>query len=178
MLLELIWIVGFRVKEATQGYFHDFHEIRREGGHGGKSWIAPPVLIRQDVRPLRDWHAAGLSADGTFICSLQKALYFPNIQGTSMASRKTTHTTDLFKGRVSVVAVLTARVSEVSRCSKPGFILRDDLLRNIIQEHANSFVADVLEDWEQDPMFRYVQVCVPLTHESSIALTLETRFAR
>ncbi|KAJ9115695.1 hypothetical protein QFC20_001022 [Naganishia adeliensis] len=102
------------VKEATQGYFHDFHEIRREGGHGGKSWIAPPVLIRQD-----------------------KALYFPNIQGTSMASRKTTHTTDLFRGRVSVVAVLTARVSE---------------------EHANSFVADVLEDWEQDPMFRYVQV--------------------
>lgn len=48
-------------------------------------------------------------------CLLQKALYFPNIQGTSMASRKTTHTTDLFRGRVSVVAVLTARVSEVSR---------------------------------------------------------------
>jgi ATPase complex subunit ATP10 len=42
---------GYRVKEATQGYFHDFHEIRREGGHGGKSWIAPPVLIRQDVSP-------------------------------------------------------------------------------------------------------------------------------
>lgn len=54
------------------------------------------------------------SADAT-ISSLQKALYFPNIQGTSMASRRTTHTTDLFKGRVSVVAVLTARVSEVSR---------------------------------------------------------------
>ncbi|KAJ9125214.1 hypothetical protein QFC22_000168 [Naganishia vaughanmartiniae] len=104
------------VKEATQGYFHDFHEIRREGGHGGKSWTAPPVLIRQD-----------------------KALYFPNIQGTSLASRKTTHTTDLFKGRISIVTVLTARVSE---------------------EHANSFVADVLEDWEEDPLFRYVQLFV------------------
>ncbi|GHJ85782.1 hypothetical protein NliqN6_2184 [Naganishia liquefaciens] len=102
------------VKEATQGYFHDFHEIRREGGHGGKSWIAPPVLIRQD-----------------------KALYFPNIQGTSLETRKTIHTTDLFRGRVSIVTVLTARVSE---------------------EHANSFVADVLEDWEEDPMFRYVQI--------------------
>ncbi|KAJ9108867.1 hypothetical protein QFC21_000187 [Naganishia friedmannii] len=106
------------VKEATQGYFHDFHEIRREGGHGGKSWTAPPVLIRQD-----------------------KALYFPNIQGTSLASRKTTHTTDLFKGRISVVTVLTARVSE---------------------EHANSFVADVLEDWEEDPLFRYIQLKEPL----------------
>ncbi|KAJ9127862.1 hypothetical protein QFC24_000146 [Naganishia onofrii] len=66
-----------------------------------------------------------------------KALYFPNIQGTSLASRKTTHTTDLFKSRISIVTILTARVSE---------------------EHANSFVADVLEDWEEDPLFRYVQI--------------------
>jgi ATPase complex subunit ATP10 len=89
----------------------------------------------------------------------QRALYFPNIQGTSLASRKTVHTTDLFKGRVSVVTVLTARVSEVRRCmlvwDLQGLIRRS-------QEHANSFVADVLEDWEEDPMFRYVQVRLSL----------------
>lgn len=57
--LGLMQSGGRRVKEATQGYFHDFHEIRKEGGHGGKSWIAPPVLIRQDVRVFisRSWAA-------------------------------------------------------------------------------------------------------------------------
>jgi len=35
------------VKEATQGYFHDFHKLR---SHGGKTWRAPGTLIRDDVR--------------------------------------------------------------------------------------------------------------------------------
>ena len=36
-----------RIKEAGKGYFHDLNMTRR---HGGKTWIAPHVLIREDVR--------------------------------------------------------------------------------------------------------------------------------
>ncbi|KAG9093070.1 Mitochondrial ATPase complex subunit atp10 [Ceratobasidium sp. UAMH 11750] len=36
------------VKEVTRGYFHDFHKLKH---HGGKMWIAPRVLIREDVSP-------------------------------------------------------------------------------------------------------------------------------
>lgn len=35
------------VKEATQGYFHDYNLARK--ANGGKLWLAPPVLIREDV---------------------------------------------------------------------------------------------------------------------------------
>lgn len=35
------------IKEATKGYFADLAATRR---HGGKTWIAPPVLIREEVR--------------------------------------------------------------------------------------------------------------------------------
>jgi len=35
-----------RVKEAGKGYFHDMNMTRR---HGGKTWIAPKVLIKEDV---------------------------------------------------------------------------------------------------------------------------------
>lgn len=34
------------VKEATRGYFHDFHEMR---SHGGKTWRSPNTMIRHDV---------------------------------------------------------------------------------------------------------------------------------
>ncbi len=37
------------VREATQGYFHDYNAMRKEGGHAGKTWVAPSVLIREDV---------------------------------------------------------------------------------------------------------------------------------
>lgn len=35
-----------RLKEANKGYFHDMNNTRR---HGGKTWIAPKVLIKEDV---------------------------------------------------------------------------------------------------------------------------------
>ena len=38
-----------RVKQASTGYFYDLHMTRV---HGGKTWMAPSVLIRQDVRAL------------------------------------------------------------------------------------------------------------------------------
>lgn len=43
-----------RLHEAKQGYFHDYNQART--ARGGKLWIAPNVLIREDVctfhRPL------------------------------------------------------------------------------------------------------------------------------
>ncbi len=36
----------YRIKEAGKGYFHDLNMTRK---HGGKTWIAPRVLIKEDV---------------------------------------------------------------------------------------------------------------------------------
>lgn len=38
-----------RVKQASRGYFHDYNELRQQGG---KAFVAPKTLIREDVRPL------------------------------------------------------------------------------------------------------------------------------
>ena len=35
------------MEEASRGYFHDYNIAKREGG--GKQWVAPKVLIREDV---------------------------------------------------------------------------------------------------------------------------------
>ncbi|SPO40598.1 related to ATP10 - F1F0 ATPase complex assembly protein [Pseudozyma flocculosa] len=74
------------VKQATRGYFHDFHAIR---SHGGKTWRAPSTLIRED-----------------------RALFFPDIAGSCLADRSKTHTSDLFPGKVSVVCLLNSKISE------------------------------------------------------------------
>ena len=38
--------VVVRIKEASVGYYHDMNMTR---WHGGKTWIAPKSLIREDV---------------------------------------------------------------------------------------------------------------------------------
>ncbi|WVQ99891.1 hypothetical protein IAU59_007034 [Kwoniella sp. CBS 9459] len=99
------------VKEATQGYFHDYNRAKVVGG--GKLWIAPNVLIRED-----------------------KALYFPDIEGRSLLG-SSTHTTDLMRGKTTLVSVITTRLSE---------------------EHEQSFVQPVLEDVAGHPDFNFVQI--------------------
>ena len=47
MVLIASW--GSSVKEASTGYFYDLHMTRV---HGGKTWMAPQVLLREDVRLL------------------------------------------------------------------------------------------------------------------------------
>lgn len=64
------------------------------------------------------------------------AHYFPDIAGKALTGANV-HTTDLFAGKVSLVAVLNTRISE---------------------EHVQSFVQPVLEDWEGQPLFNYVQI--------------------
>lgn len=44
---SLVDLYVYRIKEASTGYFHDLNMTRR---HGGKTWIAPKVLIRENVR--------------------------------------------------------------------------------------------------------------------------------
>ncbi|WVW85772.1 hypothetical protein I302_107810 [Kwoniella bestiolae CBS 10118] len=99
------------VKEATQGYFHDYN--RAKGVGGGKLWIAPNVLIRED-----------------------KALYFPDISGKSLLGKEA-HTTDLLKGKVTLVSVIATRLSE---------------------EHEQSFTQPVLSDIAGHPEFNFVQI--------------------
>lgn len=45
----------------------------------------------------------------------QRALYFPDITGKALTGQ-TVHTTDLFKGKVSLVTILNTRISEVRLC--------------------------------------------------------------
>jgi len=74
------------IKQATQGYFHDYNRL---DGHEGKTWIAPKSLIREE-----------------------QALYLPDIDGHRLDPRELIHTTDICKGKTSIVAFLTTRSSE------------------------------------------------------------------
>ena len=46
LILQVVMNGGPRAREATRGYFADLSATRR---HGGKTWIAPKVMIREDV---------------------------------------------------------------------------------------------------------------------------------
>ncbi|KDE07517.1 hypothetical protein MVLG_02189 [Microbotryum lychnidis-dioicae p1A1 Lamole] len=99
------------VKQVSKGYFNDYNELRHQGG---KKWIAPNTLVREDL-----------------------SLYFPDIQGVSLANKAKTHTTDLWKGKISLVAIGSFRSSE---------------------EHVKSFVRPALSDMKDEPLFQYVYI--------------------
>ncbi|BGP00416.1 Mitochondrial ATPase complex subunit atp10 [Rhodotorula toruloides] len=99
------------VKEVARGYFHDYNELRHQGG---KAYMSPKTLIRDEL-----------------------ALYFPNIEGISLATKEKVHTTDLFENKVSLVAFSSFRSAE---------------------EHINSFVRPTLADLKGDPNFQYVYI--------------------
>lgn len=88
----------FLIKQATSGYFEDFHKTMH-GGHGGKMWMAPKVLIRED-----------------------KSLYFPDVAGKNLLGDQV-HTTTLCKGNISVVAFLSTQVAEEHVKSFTKFVL-------------------------------------------------------
>lgn len=99
------------VKEATRGYFHDFHAIK---SHGGKTWRAPNTLIKDE-----------------------RALWFPRVEGTSLGDKMTVNTVDIFRNKVSVVALLGSKISE---------------------EHCRSFYSDTLSTFSGHPKFQLVQI--------------------
>ncbi|KAK0482191.1 F1F0 ATP synthase assembly protein Atp10 [Armillaria novae-zelandiae] len=98
------------VKEASKGYFHDLNRTRR---HGGKTWLAPKSLIRED-----------------------QALYFPDIQGKSLKGRNK-NTTDLCIGRITVLAVITTRISEF---------------------HVKGFSESTNDRYLSNPLYQFVQI--------------------
>ncbi|KAG9011440.1 Mitochondrial ATPase complex subunit atp10 [Tulasnella sp. 427] len=86
------------IKQATSGYFEDFHKTMH-GGHGGKMWLAPKVMIRED-----------------------KALYFPDVEGKNLLGDQV-HTTTLCKGNISVIAFLSTQAAEEHIKSFTKFVL-------------------------------------------------------
>lgn len=73
------------VKEATRGYFHDFHAIK---SHGGKTWRAPNTLIRD-----------------------QMAHYWPSMKGTRLSDRKSVDVVDLVQNKITILALLGTQIS-------------------------------------------------------------------
>ncbi|KAG7448670.1 uncharacterized protein BT62DRAFT_720744 [Guyanagaster necrorhizus] len=98
------------VKEASKGYFHDLNRTRR---HGGKTWLAPKSLIRED-----------------------QALYFPDIQGKNLKGFNQ-HTTNLCIGRVTVLAIITTRISEF---------------------HVKGFSESTNNRYLSNPLYQFVQI--------------------
>ncbi|WFD23104.1 Mitochondrial ATPase complex subunit atp10 [Malassezia equina] len=123
------------IKEATRGYFHDFHEIR---SHGGKTWRSPSTMIRAD-----------------------KALYFPNVTGTCLADKSKKYTADMLYDRVSIVAMLTSKVSEVGTTTRAH-----------VQEHTRSFYEAALERFRDHPRFQLVQINLQENTLKAYLLTL------
>jgi ATPase complex subunit ATP10 len=99
------------VKEASTGYFYDLHMTRV---HGGKTWMAPKVLIRED-----------------------KALYFPNIVGSRLDNGVKAHTTHMCAGKVSVIAMLSTKISEL---------------------HAASYTETLNSRYQGHPVYQYIQI--------------------
>lgn len=67
----------------------------------------------------------------------QKALFFPDVMGTCLADRSKKHTADMLFGKVSVVAIMTTKVSE---------------------EHTRSFYQATLDRFDDSPNFQLVQI--------------------
>ncbi|KAG8920377.1 Mitochondrial ATPase complex subunit atp10, partial [Tulasnella sp. 418] len=102
----------FLIKEAGKGYYEDLIKAVK-GGYGGKMWLAPKAMIRAD-----------------------KALYFPDIAGTSLTGEKQ-HTTSLCAGKISLVAIQSTQVAD---------------------EHVKSFVKGLVNDYQSEPNFRFLQI--------------------
>jgi ATPase complex subunit ATP10 len=103
----------------------------------------------------------------------QRALYFPDISGKSLKG-EVTHTTDLLKGKVSLLSIVSARISEVCILSAGPFCHFGRMLEPIAdqQEHVHSFTAPLLPDWPNSPIFQHVQINHQANSLKSMLLSL------
>lgn len=76
----------------------------------------------------------------------QRALYFPNISGTCLLDRKTKHTADMLLGKVSIVSLLSSKISE---------------------EHTKSFYEPTLEAFSGNKDFQLIQVGIEATETNA-----------
>ncbi|KAH8829027.1 ATPase assembly factor ATP10 [Flagelloscypha sp. PMI_526] len=97
----------------TKPYFGDLNDTRFLEG---KTWLAPQVNIRED-----------------------KALYFPNISGKSLDKGTTKHTTTLCFGKISVISMLSTRISEI---------------------HCQTYTKDTRAAYDNHPYFQHIQINV------------------
>ncbi|KAL0960067.1 hypothetical protein HGRIS_011715 [Hohenbuehelia grisea] len=119
------------IKEATKGYFDDLNDTRR---HGGKTWIAPKSLIRED-----------------------KSLYLPNITGRTLDSSKKQHTTSMCQGRITILAMLGTKISEI---------------------HTKGFIDPAYERYKSNPFFQFIQINLQENLLKSMLVNLFTRSLR
>ncbi|KAG8960842.1 Mitochondrial ATPase complex subunit atp10 [Tulasnella sp. 419] len=126
----------FLIKEAGKGYYEDLIKAVK-GGYGGKMWLAPKAMIRADVSPNPNLAIIQIGHRlKTINMDLQKALYFPDIAGTSLTGEKQ-HTTSLCAGKISLVAIQSTQVAD---------------------EHVKSFVKGLVNDYQSEPNFRFLQI--------------------
>lgn len=84
----------------------------------------------------------------------QKALYLPNVAGKSLDDGSTKNTTEMCFGKVTVLAMLGTRVSEVSHV-----VLRSPLHRaSQVKINAKGFVDPTHARYASHPLYQYVQV--------------------
>lgn len=105
------------MKEFKTSYFQDFRDIEQTGG---KLWLAPQTVIRQDVYraiPGLAWIGLVLvDGGGADEIRTQRSLYFPEVTGLSLASKEDKSTVDLLNGKVTLLAVTSTQISAV----RPG----------------------------------------------------------
>lgn len=98
------------LRRAGKSYYEDMINTRH---HGGKTWVAPRQAIRED-----------------------KALFFPNITGKSLLGNQR-HTTTMCFGRVTVLSLLSTRISEI---------------------HSARLTQPTLAAFSAHPLFQHVQI--------------------
>lgn len=85
----------YRTEKMATPYFREWSNMRH---HKGKSFLAPPRLFKSD-----------------------RALYFPNLQGQTLAKDKGLHdTTPVFSNKVSIVSVFSSAWAERQAASFAG----------------------------------------------------------
>jgi mitochondrial ATPase complex subunit ATP10 len=95
-----------------KGYYKDILDTRF---HGGKTWIAPKVLIKEDVRN------CSCSPFGVPDSTAQKALYLPNLYGKALKENVVKHSTLMCFGKITILGLLGTRISEVCSFSNRHF---------------------------------------------------------
>lgn len=75
-------------RAVTKTYWTDYHKLRKTGG---KSWTAPPTLIREDM-----------------------ALYFPGMDCIRLSDSKALHSGSFWRNKITLVSILNTQISLVS----------------------------------------------------------------
>jgi hypothetical protein len=87
--------------ELNKSYFKDFADVKSTGG---KLWTAPDTVIQAKVSERLSVALADL---------VQRSLFFPELHGTALSDRSTKYTAEMLRGKVSLLVVLTSRLSVV-----------------------------------------------------------------